>query len=118
MSQPAGKRWRILAQGTKGERISLESPPVASATKRFRAAHPEVNWAGVANIVGPEPTAPDSVFDELVIDDWFHLEQMDTRLWWMRVGDYHLWVRIPAKGDPIVTHNGQELETYGLGRDR
>jgi len=27
-----------------------------------------------------------TVFDELVIDDWFHLEQMDENSWWMRVG--------------------------------
>lgn len=27
----------------------------------------------------------DSVFDELVIDGWFHLEQMTDRKWWMAV---------------------------------
>jgi hypothetical protein len=27
----------------------------------------------------------DGVFDELVIDDWVHLEQMDDNTWWMRV---------------------------------
>jgi hypothetical protein len=28
----------------------------------------------------------DGDLDELVIDDWFHLEQMDDGRWWIRVG--------------------------------
>jgi hypothetical protein len=27
------------------------------------------------------------ILDEVVVDDWMHLEQMDERRWWMRVGD-------------------------------
>jgi hypothetical protein len=42
-------------------------------------------------------------FDELVIDDWFHLEQMSERHWWMNVGDWHIDVSIPAKGEPRVS---------------
>jgi hypothetical protein len=41
-------------------------------------------------------------FDELVIDHWFHLEQMDDRDWWMQVGDWHINVRIDAKGKASV----------------
>ena len=26
-------------------------------------------------------------FDELVIDDWLHIEQMDTHNYWMSIGD-------------------------------
>lgn len=37
-------------------------------------------------------------FDELVIDDWFHLEQMDERIWWMCVGDLHINIRIRPDG--------------------
>ncbi len=25
------------------------------------------------------------VFDELVLDDWFHIEHMEERQWWLRV---------------------------------
>ena len=39
-----------------------------------------------------------SIFDELVIDEWFHLEQMDDDLWWMRVGDHVLHVRVGRDG--------------------
>lgn len=42
-------------------------------------------------------------FDELVIDHWFHLEQMDTRHWWMSVGGWHINVSIDAAGRPKVT---------------
>jgi len=43
-------------------------------------------------------------FDELVIDHWFHLEQMDDRDWWIGIGNdidgegdyYHVNVHIDA----------------------
>lgn len=45
-------------------------------------------------------------FDELVIDDWFHLEQMSERTWWMGVGkgdDYwHVNVTVDGKGEAVV----------------
>lgn len=41
-------------------------------------------------------------FDELVVGDWLHIEQMDDRRYWMRVGDYRIDVFIPAKGKPNV----------------
>jgi hypothetical protein len=45
---------------------------------------------------------PEGVFDELSIDDWLHLEQMDDRLWWIRVGDAEILVRIEANGSATV----------------
>lgn len=41
--------------------------------------------------------------DELVIDDWLHIEQMDTRTWWMRVGNQDgkckvVWVTVDRDG--------------------
>jgi hypothetical protein len=41
-------------------------------------------------------------FDELVIDDWFHIEQMSERHYWMRVGNYDLNVHIDGKGEAAV----------------
>lgn len=62
----------------------------------------------------------DVCFDELVIDDWFHLEQMNTRHYWLGLGKgadmLHVRIQIPAKGqirvgieddggdEPIVTY--------------
>jgi hypothetical protein len=28
----------------------------------------------------------DGQFDELVVDDWLHIEQMEPAVWWLRVG--------------------------------
>jgi hypothetical protein len=43
------------------------------------------------------------IFDELVIDDWFHLEQMDDRRWWMRIGKASVHVVISPAGEATVT---------------
>lgn len=40
----------------------------------------------------------EGVFDELVVDHWLHLEQLDERTWWMRVGDARLQVSIAKDG--------------------
>jgi hypothetical protein len=42
------------------------------------------------------------VFDELVLDDWLHIEHMEGRQWWLRVGDARLWVSIDEAGKPQV----------------
>jgi hypothetical protein len=42
------------------------------------------------------------IFDELVIDEWLHVEQMDTRHWWMRVGGTHINIWIARDGVPVV----------------
>ncbi len=47
--------------------------------------------------------ANQGVFDELVLDDWLHLEQMTDRAWWMRVGDARIDVVIGANGDAQVS---------------
>lgn len=38
------------------------------------------------------------VFDELVVDDWFHMEQMDTRVWWLRLGQSTCFVHVGKDG--------------------
>ena len=44
-----------------------------------------------------------SQFDELVVDRWLHIEQMDSRAWWMQIGDHTLWVKVNADGTGVVT---------------
>ncbi len=45
-------------------------------------------------------------FDELCIDDWFHIEQMDDRDWWIGVGNrddyWHINIHIDGKGKASV----------------
>ena len=41
------------------------------------------------------------VLDELVVDDWLHLEKMQEDLWWLKVGDARILVEI--KGQDSVS---------------
>ncbi len=41
-----------------------------------------------------------SVFDELCVDDWFHLEQMSTRAWCLIIGDDKVMITIDRNGKP------------------
>ena len=56
-------------------------------------------------------------FDELVIDDWFHLEQMHPRGWWMCVGDLHIHIRIRPDGRHEISGwlDRGSLDTSGDG---
>lgn len=71
---PPGRTWRLLAHRADGPALDV----------RFDRK------AGVQ-------------FDELVVDDWFHIEQMSTRCYWMRVGPIDLNVIVPRLGDPHVS---------------
>jgi hypothetical protein len=42
------------------------------------------------------------VFDELVLDDWLHVEQMENAVWWLRVGDARLIVTLQRGAPPIL----------------
>jgi len=41
-------------------------------------------------------------FDELVVGQWFHLERMDKRFWWARIGDARIEVHIGKTGQVRV----------------
>lgn len=43
------------------------------------------------------------VFDELVIDDWLHLEQMSDRAWWLQLGGACFGISIARDGRVTVT---------------
>lgn len=46
-------------------------------------------------------------FDELVVDDWLHIEQMSDREWWIRIGDRVLWVKVPRSGEGVEVTEGE-----------
>ncbi len=53
-------------------------------------------------------------FDELVVGEWFHIERMDNRAWWMRVGGVTFWVNVPRTGKALVTitEGDEHLESW------
>lgn len=73
---PVGSRWRILAHGPRGERIDIESRDYDEGDR----------------------AKPRTVFDELVIDDWLHLEQMSARVWWLKIGDDMVMISVGSDG--------------------
>ncbi len=54
------------------------------------------------------------VFDELVVSNWFHLEQLDKKRWFIRVGDANIYVHYRNKDDVKVDIlRGQSCPTNG-----
>lgn len=45
-----------------------------------------------------ENAAEGALFDELVVDHWLHIEQMEERAWRMRVGDARISVSVESDG--------------------
>ncbi len=79
-----GASWRILAH---------EGPTAVSLRS--------VDYDGSE----PTPLHTRTIFDELVIDDFLHVEQMDTRHWWILVGNVlHVDVSKDARGNVTVSY--------------
>ncbi len=45
----------------------------------------------------------DGVFDELVVDQWLHIEHMEAGTWWIRVGDASIVVSVRDDGSSEVS---------------
>lgn len=50
---------------------------------------------------------PRTEFDELVVGQWLHVEQMDSGVWWMNVGGVTVWVKADRDGRPL------RVDVYG-----
>ena len=44
----------------------------------------------------------EGILDELVVDDWIHLEQMDDDVWWLRIGDARVVITVTPGEQPTV----------------
>jgi DNA polymerase IIIc chi subunit len=70
-----GSTWRFLAHEWKGYK-AMNGKPIELRSQ----------------------DCPPSEFDELVVDHWFHMEQLDANLWWMQIGDYTVHVYVDREG--------------------
>lgn len=86
-----GARWRVLAH-----RWNPESRMYGNS---FEAGSLIVGNADPQRDAVP---TPDMEIDEVVIDRWFHLEQMNGRDWWLNVGGVILNVRVDREGRPTA----------------
>ena len=93
-----GFQWRILAHKRNGiSKDSVhtgESLDMDSGYERQSDGYPGIRTR----------LSGDWEFDELVIDHWFHLEQMSDRNWWIGLGDqdpgsdyFNIYVRVDGK---------------------
>jgi hypothetical protein len=93
-----GYRWRILAhQRTKANSRGTHT----GATVEFRSGEPD--------------TIDPILFDELVIDNWFHLEMMSSRSYWIGLGngddEWMINVHIDGDGAAIVSVDQDRPQT-------
>lgn len=96
----AGSPWRILVHEWVGKKSAT------SAT--YGVSHHVTNLRSFGGGGDETSDSPHSrvhelsgtEFDELVIGEWIHLEQMDNHSWWMNVGGVTLWVRADRDGKP------------------
>ena len=97
-----GFRWRILAH-----KRPLKSNPWTSDTFDARSGMDSLAAVGRTVLLDG-----DWEFDELAIDDWFHLEMMDVREWWLGVGNgddyWHVNVYIDRDGKATVLVEKQQ----------
>jgi hypothetical protein len=65
--------------------------------------HPGKDWRVVARKSGEVlEWGCQGIFDELCVDHWLHVEQIEERLWVMQVGDARIAVGIKEDGQVIV----------------
>jgi hypothetical protein len=60
----------------------------------------------------------DGIFDELVVDDWLHIEQMDENAWWIRIGDARIDVRLVEGVAEVDIERGFYADVQGTTRVR
>lgn len=77
-------------------------------------------WVGGADAIGQVLISSEDKrchLDEVVIDGWFHLEQLTTRRYQLELGRYRLDIHIAKNGRVTVTAGGHELSSYGVAKD-
>jgi len=65
--------------------------------------HPGENRRVLARREGEEIALADQgTLDEILVDDWLHVERMDVNVRWPRIGDARLFVTVSGTEPPIV----------------
>jgi hypothetical protein len=120
----AGARWRLLVHQWRGKAEGygtahdLRNYPNTVARPldytdaqyaEFAAKVQAQRDAAVANGWSQDHDLSGTEFDELVVGNFLHVEQMDTGLWWSNIGGITLWVRVDRDGRP------KHVTVYGPG---
>lgn len=94
-----GARWRLLVHefGEKGSKMMGRARSVMSHPPRRLKKHAANTPERLRETI---EVYPDTEFDELVVGQWIHIEQMDDNLWWMNIGGVTVDVRTDREGRP------------------
>ncbi len=103
MELTSNRHWRILTRCPEsGIPVELWSP---DEYERYQKACEEQGIPVGKDIAAvPIPT----VFDELVLGGWLHLEQMDDNSYWMRVGDARIDIMVDQKTGKVMLNIERE----------
>lgn len=108
----AGSPWRILVHEYVGKRgkdgpkygraYNVTNDP--AAPERHAETHRQL-YSIRPDVEPPEDATSITVlegteFDELVIGEWIHLEQMDTGRWWCNLGGVTINIQVDRDGRP------------------
>ena len=112
----AGSPWRILVHKRSPDPAQYRTYDVSNDPGK-PAKRAETMRA--LNAIRPDmPDVPDTAectvlegteFDELVIGEWIHLEQMDTGRWWCNFAGVTINVSVDRDGRP------KRVDVYGPG---
>lgn len=110
----AGARWRLLVHEPKGRSFDVTSDETAPARRAALRAR-----LGKAAQEQDVTVLPNTEFDELVVGQAIHIEQMDSGRWWMSIGGVHLDITIDRDGRPTSVHSEGAVDpqpgcTYSL----
>lgn len=89
----AGAKWRLLVHRMAPKGMSDHAYSI-HGYDGLREKYPRVAADGSAH------EFPHTEFDELVVGDWIHIEQMDTGFWWMTIAGMVVHVNADRDGRP------------------
>ena len=104
----AGSRWRLLVhdmapKGATSTARNIQSHPTdrskypADLRAKSEAFEADMLTKGYA---APAVILPDTEFDELVVGQWLHIEQMGSGEYWMNIGGVTIDVTADRDGRP------------------
>lgn len=110
-------RWRVLVHSGDGKRShDITSNPDAAAEQAKRQA-----WfveRGKTGYCGEPPIVLAATeFDEVVVGEFLHLEQMDRGYWWANIAGVTVHVRADRDGRPthVMVHGPGDYDDPAPG---
>lgn len=76
------------------------SHPAFHVSSHPMSRRPEIEARLAAEHRSQYTELPNTEFDELVVDQWCHIEQMGTNFWWMNISGVTLHVQTDREGRP------------------